>query len=159
MGRKISIDSATLVNKGFEVIEAHHLFNLPYDRIDVVIHPECRIHGMIRLKDGRTLVHTAPPDMKIPIRHALGIIAKPNSTGKIIVLPPRTTLPARELPYTFRAPDHDTFPGIRFGYKVGRSGREACQKFVLANDAAVTDFLAGKIGFFDIYDRIEAALK
>ncbi len=155
MGPKISIDSATLVNKGFEVIEAHHLFNISYDKIDVVVHPECRIHGMVQLRDGRTLVHTAPPDMKIPIRRALGLKSR---NEKILTLAPSESLPISALPFTLHTHDHATFPGIRLGYAAGRAGPAACKKFVLSNDAAVADFLAGKIKFLDIYERIAATM-
>lgn len=155
MGPKISIDSATLVNKGFEVIEAHHLFNLPYEKIDVVIHPECRIHGMVQLKNGRTLAYAAPPDMKIPIRHALGIAGSP---GVILSLS-KDEYTDSEIPNTFHPPDHSTFPGIRFGYEAGRKGNEASRRFVLANDRAVARFLAGEIAFLDIYNYIEKILK
>lgn len=162
MGPKISIDSATLVNKGFEVIEAHHLFNLPYDRIDVVIHPECRIHGMVQLKNGTTLAYTAPPDMKIPIRHALGIAEKSHLAGKIIILPahaPSTDYGLPTTDYQLSPPDHATFPGIRFGYEAGQRGGLFPAFFTLANDRAVARFLAGEIAFLDIYNYIEKILK
>lgn len=160
MGPKISIDSATTVNKGFEVIEAHHLFSIDYDRIEVVIHPECHIHGMVQLRDGRTLVYAAPPDMKTPIRHALGhALPAASSHEKIITLAPGEWLPTAALPYTLHSPDHATFPGIRLGYEAGRRGGVAPKNFVLANDAAVADFLAGTIKLPAIYDRIKGALR
>ena len=151
MGNKISIDSATLVNKGFEVIEAHHLFGFDYDQIEVRIHPQSIAHGIIQLKDGNSFVQISPPDMRLPIQYALTYPDRlPNN------------YPGAELRKTtleFFEADSDTFRGIKMGYHVGRQGGMAPAIFTVANDNAVADFLEGKIGFLEIYDRIESALR
>lgn len=156
MGRKITIDSATLVNKGFELIEAHHLFGFDYDRIEVKLHPQSRVHGMVQLKDGNTLMHMAPPDMRIPIHYALHY---PNR----VPLPPDFQIapydPTVNTTLEFFEPDHETFPGIKLALEAARQGGLTPALFTLANDRAVQDFLDGRIGFLDIYDRLREALR
>ncbi len=149
MGPKISIDSATLVNKGFEIIEAHHLFGVPYDQIKVRIHPESKVHGLIQLKDGNTIFAASETDMRIPIHYALHY---PNRA--------ETNLPHLDFneSWTFTIPTHKPLEGIQLGYQAGRLGGDAPAKFVQANDQAVQDFLDKKISFLEIYDRIKAAL-
>jgi len=151
MGSKITIDCATLINKGFEVIEAHHLFGFSYDQIEVRLHPQSLVHGLVQLRDGNTLMHLSPPDMRVPINYALNYPER-------VELPqvPAESLLSRTL--EFSEPDHDTFPGIKLAYEVGRQGGMAPAIFNTANDHAVQDFLEGRIRFLDIYDRIRAAL-
>jgi 1-deoxy-D-xylulose-5-phosphate reductoisomerase len=147
MGPKISIDSATLINKGFEIIEAHHLFNLPYDQIEVRIHPESKVHGIIQLKDGNSILVASETSMKIAIHYALHY-------------PGRTPAPLPELDFneswTFAAPSGGPLEGIQLGYQAGRANRGA--EFVATNDAAVQDFLDEKISFLEIYDHVKQAL-
>lgn len=152
MGKKITIDCATLVNKGFEVIEAHHLFGVSYDDIEVRLHPQSLVHGMVQLKDGNTFMHVAPPDMRIPINYALNYPER-------IEFPQGQTDSFMMETLEFTEPDHDTFPGIKLAYEVGRQGGMAPAIFNVANDRAVSDFLEGRIGFLDIYDKIESALR
>ncbi len=147
MGPKISIDSATLVNKGLEIIEAHHLFGIPYDQIKVRIHPESKVHGIIQLSDGNTILVASETDMRIPIHYALHY-------------PDRVpaTLPHLEFDesWTFQKPTNEPLQGIELGYQAGRSQKGA--EFVQANDAAVQDFLDNKGSFLEIYDRIKESL-
>lgn len=147
MGPKISIDSATLVNKGFEVIEAHHLFHLPYDQIEVRIHPESKVHGIVQLKDGNTILVASETDMQIAIHYALHY---PNRQP--------AALPELDFDeyWTFAKPSSSPLEGIELGYLFGRTQKGA--EFVRANDAAVQDFLDGKIKFLEIYDRIKTVL-
>lgn len=137
MGKKITIDSATLMNKGFEIIEAHHLFGLPYSKIDVVIHPQSIVHGMVEFLDGSFVMYASAPDMKIPIAHALGTKFKPEKIS------------LKNL--TFHPVDHSTFKGIKIALKYKTRG----EYLVRVNDAAVEKFLRGEIKFLEIYDYIE----
>ncbi|MBU1018674.1 MAG: 1-deoxy-D-xylulose-5-phosphate reductoisomerase [Patescibacteria group bacterium] len=137
MGKKISIDSATLMNKGFEIIEAHHLFDIPYEKIDVLIHPQSLVHGIVEFEDGSILAHASNPDMRIPIAYALGLPA-PNNKLNLTSL-------------EFFQPDHKTFKGIKLALKFQSRG----ESLVRANDEAVSKFLAGEISFLDIYKYIE----
>jgi len=142
MGKKISVDSATLMNKGFEVIEAHHLFGIPYEKIEVLIHPQSIVHGMVVFKDGSIVAHASMPDMKIPIAYALGAnvsFSKLDLAGKNL---------------NFLQPDHETFEGIKIALKYKNRGK----KLVEANDEAVHKFLAGEIEFLDIYKEIKKSL-
>ncbi|HTB22360.1 MAG TPA: 1-deoxy-D-xylulose-5-phosphate reductoisomerase [bacterium] len=143
MGPKISIDSATLMNKGLEVIEAHWLFKLPYQRIDVVVHPQSIIHSMVETVDGSLLAQLGPTDMRLPIQHSF-------------TWPQRRphAMPALDLlglpPLTFEAPDTQRFPCLALAYKAGRMGGAAAAALNAANEAAVEAFLKGRLSFLGI---------
>ncbi len=141
MGPKISIDSATLANKGLEVIEAHHLFGLPYARIDVTVHPQSIVHGLVEWKDGTLFAELGKPDMKLPIRSALA-------------WPDRAEGPAADLAelggLTFEPPDLERFPALAIARSAGEAGGTAPAVFNAVNEVAVALFLDGRIGFLDI---------
>jgi 1-deoxy-D-xylulose-5-phosphate reductoisomerase len=151
MGGKITIDSATLMNKGLEVIEAHHLFGTPYDRIDVVVHPQSIIHSMVHLCDGASLAHLGYPDMRVPISYALHH-------------PDRAPLPVAPLDLvalgslTFEAVDTDAFPCLRLAREAALAGGTAPCVLNAANEIAVHAFLAGRLAFLGIADVIDAVL-
>lgn len=149
MGAKITIDSATMMNKGLEVIEAHHLFDLPYDAIEVVVHPQSSIHAMIRLEDGSLIAHMGPPDMRVPIGYALRWPAPP---------PARDEMPLAGTSLTFEAPDETAFPCLRLAREAGQEGGTAPAILNAANEVAVAAFLDGAIGFMDIPAAVERAL-
>ncbi len=149
MGEKITIDSATLMNKGLEVIEAHHLFGLGYDRIEVVVHPQSAVHAMVRLDDGSVLAHCGPPDMRVPIGHALRHPAPP---------PPGPPMDLVGLRLDFEAPDETAFPCLPLAREAGREGGTAPAVLNAANEVAVAAFLADRIGFMDIPRVVAAAL-
>ena len=143
MGEKVTIDSATLINKGLEVIEAHWLFGLDYDRIEVVIHPQSIVHSLVELVDGAILAQLGPPDMRLPIAHAL---AHPER------LPgpwPRLAGIAG-LCLEFRPVDPERFPGLALAYEMGRRGGTWPAVMNAANEVAVAAFLAGRIRFTEI---------
>lgn len=142
MGKKITIDSATLMNKGFEIIEAHHLFGIPYEKIDVLIHPQSIVHGMVEFLDGSVIMQTSAPDMRIPIAYALR--AK---------FPPQKSAPLKNL--TFHPVDHSTFEGIKIALKYQTRGKD----MVHANDTAVKKFLRGEIKFLEIYSYIHKQMQ
>ncbi len=143
MGAKISVDSATLMNKGLEVIEAHFLFGLPYDRIEVVVHPQSIVHGLARLRDGALIAHLGLPDMRVPISYALGYPDRPPTTA------PRLDLLA-PLTLEFAPPDLDAFPALGLAVAAGRAGGTAPAVLNAANEVAVEAFLDGRLGFLDI---------
>jgi len=151
MGAKITIDSATLMNKGLEVIEAHHLFGIAYDDIDVVVHPQSIVHGMVRYRDGALLAHVGYPDMRVPISWAL-------------TYPERAATPVPTLDLTaplrldFEPPDVATFRCLALACAAGREGGTAPCVLNAANEAAVASFLDGRIGFLDIAALVERAL-
>ena len=151
MGGKITIDSATLMNKGLEVIEAHHLFGIPYDRIDVVVHPQSIIHALVNLNDGASLAHMGYPDMRVPISFALHH-------------PERADVPVPALDLvelgslTFEAPDSGTFACLALARDAALAGGTAPCVLNAANEVAVHAFLEGEIGFLDIARLIERAL-
>ncbi len=151
MGGKITIDSATLMNKGLELIEAHHLFGTPYDRIDVVVHPQSIIHSLIQLCDGATLAHLGYPDMRVPISYALHY-------------PDRVDVPVRALDLvelgalTFEQVDVDTFACLRLARDAALAGGTAPCTLNAANEVAVHAFMAGRLGFLDIAAVIEDTL-
>ncbi|MFP5332186.1 MAG: 1-deoxy-D-xylulose-5-phosphate reductoisomerase [Acidimicrobiia bacterium] len=149
MGRRISIDSATLVNKGLEVIEAHTLFGVDYDAIEVVIHPQSLVHSLIRLTDGSMLAHVGATDMAIPIAYAL---THPQRVDAAVEF----TLPGRSL--EFEEVDTDTFRGLALAYVAGREGGTAPCVFNAADEIAVHAFLAGRLGFLGIADIIADTL-
>lgn len=143
MGGKISIDSATLMNKGLEVIEAHWLFNFPYNHIDVVVHPESIVHSMIQLNDGSILAHLGTADMRLPIQYAL--------TYPDVLSSPVPTLDLVKLgSLTFEAVDRERFPSLNLAYKAGSAGGEQPIALNAANEEAVAAFLAGRLRFSQI---------
>jgi 1-deoxy-D-xylulose-5-phosphate reductoisomerase len=151
MGGKITIDSATLMNKGLELIEAHHLFGFPYEGIEVVVHPQSIIHSLIQLCDGATLAHLGYPDMRVPISFA-------------IHYPERVDVPIRPLDLvelealTFEPVDTDTFPCLRLAREAGQTRGTAPCTLNAANEIAVRAFLAGSLRFTDIAVVIEETL-
>ncbi len=150
MGRKITVDSATLANKGLELIEAHFLFGLPYDRISVVIQPTSIVHGLARFRDGAALAHLGAPDMRVPISFAL-------------TYPERapTPVPPLELAGTtlvFEEPDLEAFPLLRLAREAGERGGSYPCVFNAANEAAVESFLAGRLSFLGVAGAVEHAL-
>jgi 1-deoxy-D-xylulose-5-phosphate reductoisomerase len=150
MGPKITIDSATLANKGLEVIEAHFLFGLPYDRIDVVVHPTSIVHGLVRFRDGAAIAHLGYPDMRVPISYAL-------------TYPDRAETPVPSLdltvgPLEFFAPDLETFRMLALARDAGERGGTYPCAYNAANEEAVTAFLDRRIGFLDIAALVEDAL-
>jgi 1-deoxy-D-xylulose-5-phosphate reductoisomerase len=151
MGGKITIDSATLMNKGLELIEAHHLFGVPYDRIDVVVHSQSIVHAMVHLNDGASLAHLGYPDMRVPISYALNH-------------PDRVDVPVRSLDLvelgalTFEAPDLDAFPCLRLAREAAEAGGTAPCVLNAANEIAVHAFLAGDLSFTGIARVIESTL-
>ena len=149
MGAKITIDSATMMNKGLEVIEAHHLFDLPYQEIEVVVHPQSTIHAMVRLEDGSILPHMGPPDMRVPIGHALRWPEPP---------PARAPMDLTGLALSFEEPDEEAFPCLRLAREAGMAGGTAPAILNGANEEAVAAFLAGSIGFMDIPRAVAYAL-
>lgn len=151
MGGKITIDSATLMNKGLEVIEAHHLFGTSYDEIDVVVHPQSIIHSLIQLNDGSTLAHLGYPDMRVPISYALN-----HPTREDVPLRPLDLVELGAL--TFEAPDREAFPCLRLAEAAGRVGGSAPCVMNAANEVAVAAFLAGELPFLGIPEVIERTL-
>lgn len=151
MGAKISVDSATMMNKGLEVIEAHHLFAMPVSAIDVLIHPQSIVHSMVAYSDGSVLAQMGAPDMRIPIAHAL---AWP---GRLANDSPRLDLTALSR-LDFAAPDETRFPALRLAREALAAGAWAPPALNAANEAAVAAFLAGRIGFLDIAGVGEAVL-
>jgi 1-deoxy-D-xylulose-5-phosphate reductoisomerase len=152
MGNKISIDSATLMNKGFEVIEAHHLFDLDYSKIDVVVHPQSAIHAMVEFVDGSVMAQLAAPDMRIPIQFALLDNERlPNKFG-LIDLTKIGTL-------TFMPPDKVKFPCLEYAYAAGKKGGTMPAVLNAANNEAVKLFLEEKINFTDIAKLVKQALE
>ena len=139
MGAKITIDSATLMNKGLEVIEAHFLFGLPYDRIEVVVHPQSIVHGMARMRDGALIAHVGHPDMRVPISYAL------TYPDRSATAAPQLDL-SRPLSLTFEPPDTDTFRCLALARAAGETGGTAPCVLNAANEEAVAAFLDGRSG-------------
>lgn len=152
MGRKITIDSSTLVNKGLEVMEAHWLFDIPYDKIQVVVQPQSVIHSMVEYEDGGIMAQLGTADMKLPIQYAL-------------FYPDRRFLPGKRLDFyelsgiTFEKPDTDTFRGLLLGYRAGETGGSMPTVYNAANEMAVSLFLDGKIGYLKITELIEECME
>jgi 1-deoxy-D-xylulose-5-phosphate reductoisomerase len=151
MGGKITIDSATLMNKGLELIEAHHLFGIGYERIDVVVHPQSIIHSLIQLNDGAALAHMGYPDMRVPISYALHWPERADVPVKPLDLPALGRL-------TFEEPDLDAFPCLRLARDAAVAGGTAPCVLNAANEVAVGAFLDGQLGFTGIAEVIERAL-
>ena len=152
MGPKITIDSSTLMNKGLEVIEAHELFGVDYDRINVVVHPQSIIHSMVSFTDGATIAQLSEPDMRLCIGYALAF-------------PDRLEVPYGAIDWTemsqleFETPDLDAFPCLRLAFDAGRAGETAPAWLSAANEVAVEEFLKGRIRWVDISDVVDATLQ
>ncbi|AVP96051.1 1-deoxy-D-xylulose-5-phosphate reductoisomerase [Ahniella affigens] len=151
MGRKISVDSATLMNKGLEVIEAHHLFDMPADRIRVVVHPESTVHSVVAYCDGSMLAQLGAPDMRVPIAHALGF---PERLASGVA--PLNLLELGQL--RFEAPDLDTFRCLALAFAALKSGQAASIALNAANEVAVAAFLDGRLPFLGIDQVVELVL-
>lgn len=151
MGAKITVDSSTLVNKGFEVIEAHWLFGMPADRIDVLVHPQSIVHSMVEFDDGAVKAQLGTPDMRLPIQYALTFPERFTYGGDRLDL-------ARMATMTFEEPDRDKFPALDIAYDCLRRGGTAPCTMNAANEVAVAAFLEGRIGYCDIVRLIEQAL-
>ena len=151
MGQKITVDSASLVNKGLEVIEAKWLYGVDYEQIQVVVHPQSIIHSMVEFVDGSIIAQLAVPDMRLPIQYAF-------------TYPERKISPVKKLDFwqiknlTFEEPDVETFRGLKFAYDAGKAGGTLPCTFNAANEVAVENFLRGNIKFLQIYDVIENAM-
>jgi 1-deoxy-D-xylulose-5-phosphate reductoisomerase len=151
MGPKITVDSATLANKGLELIEARFLFGLPYERIEVVVHPQSVVHALVRFRDGASLAHLGYPDMRVPISYAL-------------TYPERAATPipgldlAAGLVLEFEAPDLDVFPLLRLAREAGERGGTYPAVYNAANEVAVAAFRIGRLGFLEIAAVVEEAL-
>lgn len=151
MGQKITIDSATLVNKGLEVMEAKWLFGVSYDQVEVVVQPQSVIHSMVEYEDGAVMAQLGTPDMKLPIQYAL-------------FYPDRRFLKGDRLDFktlksiTLEEPDMETFEGLKLAYEVGKEGGSLPTVFNAANEYAVARFLKGEIAFLEIYEMIKSCL-
>ena len=159
MGRKISVDSATLMNKGLEVIEAALLFNRPASEIRVMIHPTSTVHAMVEYVDGSILAHLGPADMQVPIAHALGIAAAPaDQTARLPLAIPRLSLTALGKLEFFEV-DHARFPALGLAYAAFKQGQGACLALNAANEVAVAAFLSGEIRYTEIVRTTERTLE
>jgi 1-deoxy-D-xylulose-5-phosphate reductoisomerase len=151
MGPKITVDSATLMNKGLELIEAHYLFGLPYDRIEVVVHPTSVVHALVRFRDGASLAHLGYPDMRVPISYAL-------------TYPERAATPVQPLEFgsglilEFAPPDEDAFPCLALARAAGKVGGSEPCVLNAANEVAVASFLDGALPFLGIAGVVESTL-
>ncbi len=150
MGPRITTDSATLANKGLELIEAHYLFSLPYDRIEVVVHPASVVHALVRFRDGAALAHVGLPDMRVPISFALHYPERPATP-----VPP---LPLAGTSLEFEAPDLETFPLLAHAREAGEHGGTHPCAFNAADEVAVAAFLEGRLPFLGIGAVVEAVL-
>jgi 1-deoxy-D-xylulose-5-phosphate reductoisomerase len=150
MGRRITIDSATMFNKGLEIVEAHHLFGLDYDRIDVVVHPQSILHSAVEFVDGSWKGHLGRPDMRIPIQYAL------TSPGRRPSPADPYTLTGFDL--TFEEPDRSTFPAIDIAYSAGRAGGSAPAVMNAADEIAVEAFLQERLGFLGIAEVVSRTI-
>ncbi|MEI7759200.1 MAG: 1-deoxy-D-xylulose-5-phosphate reductoisomerase [Thermoleophilia bacterium] len=151
MGQKISVDSATLANKGLELIEAHWLFGIPYAQIEIVVHPGSVVHSLVRFRDGALLAHLGVPDMRVPISFALGYPDRPALAVAPLDL-------SGGLDLRFEAVDGETFPLLSLARAAGEHGGTAPCAYNAANEVAVAAFLEGRIGFLAIADTVAAAL-
>lgn len=151
MGPKITIDSATMMNKAFEIIEAHWLFDVPLEKIEVLVHPESIIHSLVEFVDGSTIAQLGEPDMCLPIQYALTYPERIAGLAKSLRLEEIGKL-------TFEKPNLDTFRALSLGYEVAQAGGTAPVVFNAANEAAVGEFLAGRIKFVNIVELIEHCL-
>jgi 1-deoxy-D-xylulose-5-phosphate reductoisomerase len=149
MGPKVTIDSASLMNKGLELIEAHHLFGVPADRLDVLVHPQSIVHGLVTFEDGAVIAGLAVPDMQVPIAHCLGWPARVPTGARRLDLAAIGAL-------TFEAPDMGRFPALRVARAALAAGGALPTVLNAANEIAVEAFLAGRIGFHEIARSVEA---
>ena len=152
MGAKISVDSATMMNKGLELIEAHHLFGLPPERIDIVVHPQSVVHSMVEFTDGSVLAQMGTPDMRIPIAHALAFPGRVDSGAERLDL---TRCP----PLSFEAPDPTRFPALDLARQALNAGGSAPIVLNAANEIAVAAFLDGRIAFGEIVESVAQVLE
>ena len=143
MGRKVTLDSSTLANKGLEVIEAHWLFNMPYDKIDVVVHPQSIVHSLVEFCDGSVIAQLGEPDMRLPIQYALSWPERFDYSFDQLDL-------VRAGSLTFEAPDLEAFPSLKIAMDCGRAGGTLPCAFNAANEEAVNAFFDGKIKYLDI---------
>lgn len=153
MGRKITVDSATLANKALEVIEAHYLFDLPYDRIEVIVHPQSIVHSLVEFVDGSVLAQLSAPTMELPVLYALTHPDRVPDSGV------RPFDPVACSPLTFEPVRYDQFPALTLGMQAGRAGGAAPAVFNAANEQAVALFLDKRITFIDIAQAIDSALE
>ena len=151
MGPKVTIDSASLMNKGLEVIEAYHLFNLKPDEIEVLVHPQSIVHGMVEFRDGSVIAHLGPHDMRVPIAHCLAYPDRIDGPVKRLDLAAIGSL-------TFEKPDLDRFPALGLAWQALRTGSGATTVLNAANEVAVAAFVERKIGFTGIAALVEATL-
>ena len=151
MGAKITIDSATLANKGLEVIEAHWLYDVGYDAIEVVIHPQSVVHSAVRFRDGSLKAQLGTPDMRLPIQYAL---TYPRRRPSPAAAPDLVSIARLD----FRAPDEDRFPALRIAREAGRQGPRASAALIAADEVAVARFLDGTLSFTGIPSLLEAAV-
>jgi 1-deoxy-D-xylulose-5-phosphate reductoisomerase len=151
MGPKITVDSATMMNKALEVIEAHWLFDMPVEKIEVLIHPESIVHSLVEFVDGSVIAQLGAPDMCLPIQYALTYPARVAGIAKHLQLEELGKL-------TFERPNLETFRVLSLGFEVARTGGTAAVVFNAANEAAVQEFLAGRIKFVNIVEVIEHCL-
>ncbi len=151
MGGRITVDSATLMNKGFETIEAHHLFGVPYEQIDVVVHPQSIVHSLVHLNDGASLAHLGYPDMRVPISYALHFPQRADTE-----VPALDLATAGEL--TFEPPDLDSFPCLRLAREAGEAGGTAPCVLNAVDEVAVAAFLDGRLRFTGIGEVVERML-
>ncbi len=151
MGRKITVDSATLANKGLELIEAHWLFEIPYARVEVVVHPTSVVHGIVRFRDGAALAHIGYPDMPVPSSFALTYPMRAKTPVPALDLAAGLTL-------AFEAPDLDAFPLLRLAREAGERGGTYPCAYNAANEVAVAAFLEGRVSFLEIADTVENTL-
>ena len=151
MGTKITVDSATLANKGLELIEAHFLFGIPYERIEVVVHPSSIVHALVRFRDGAALAHLGYPDMSVPISYALSYPERAKTDVPQLDLAGGLTL-------EFEAPDLETFPLLALARRAGELGGTYPCAYNAANEVAVAAFLDGRLPFLGIADVVEEAL-
>jgi 1-deoxy-D-xylulose-5-phosphate reductoisomerase len=151
MGRKITIDSATMMNKGLEVIEAHHLFGIPSGQIDVLVHPQSVIHGLVEFRDGSVLAQMGPPDMRVPIAHCLAWPERIDGAATSLDLAKIATL-------TFEAPDLVRFPALRLARMVLEAANGGATVLNAANEVAVAAFLDRGLGFAGIAALVEETL-
>lgn len=151
MGKKISVDSSTMMNKALEIIEAHYLFNMPAEKIDVIVHPQSIVHSMVEYKDGSVLAQLGAPDMRTPITYCLGYPDRIETTGDKLSLADMAQL-------NFEAVDDSRFPAIRLAYEALKKGQEACIAFNAANEILVAAFLENEIAYLDICAGVEYIL-
>ena len=152
MGAKISVDSATMMNKGLELIEAHHLFGLPSERIDILVHPQSVIHSLVEYTDGSMLAQLGSPDMRVPIAHTLAWPRRMRTDVERLDLLSVATL-------SFEAPDEQRFPALRLARQALEAGGAASIILNAANEVAVAAFLDGRIHFPAISALVEEALQ